>query len=87
MSAGSRGTGAGIVIGLASTLLAQQLGFVDLGPSSAVIYLVLFTIAGALIFGLIGRRLGRRHAPEGVKAWTPAPNGPDAPDENAAPKS
>ena len=82
MSATSRSVASGIVIGLASALLGQQLGYIDLGPTFAWVNLVVLAFVGAVVFGMIGRHLGRPRGPTSVKAWTPAPE--DAPAEPEA---
>lgn len=71
MSATSRSVAGGIVIGLASALLGQQLGYVDLGPTFAWVNLIVFAFVGAVVFGMIGRHLGRPRGPTAVRAWTP----------------
>jgi hypothetical protein len=76
MGAGSRGAGSGILIGLGSVVMGQQLGLVDLSSTSlGVTYLVVVAVIGALFFGLIGKALGRRsvykHTP--VTEWKAEP--------------
>ncbi|MCI4358094.1 MAG: hypothetical protein L3J95_01000 [Thermoplasmata archaeon] len=64
MSALTRGTGCGIVLGLALVLLGQQFGFVDLSRLTASIeYLVLGAIVMGVLGAIIGWRLGRGHRP------------------------
>lgn len=69
MSATTHGAFAGIVLGIAFVLLAQQFGYLGLSDlTSAIINLVIAMVVGAVIFGAIGMALGRgylrRHPPE-----------------------
>ena len=73
MGGGASGVGSGIVMGVAVALLGQQFGVVDLATLTGVEYLVFFALLGAIVFGLIGRSLGRSPSPAGVRAWSPEP--------------
>jgi hypothetical protein len=64
-----RGASSGAIIGITAVLLGQQLGFVDLGPTIGAAYLAIGGIVGAVVFGLIGRRLGGKSPRDGVQPW------------------
>lgn len=68
MSATTHGLAAGIVFGIVSVVLGQQFGFYSLSDLvTAIEYLVIGIVIGAVVFALIGMALGRRylrtHAP------------------------
>lgn len=81
MGGGASGVGSGIILGIAAALIGQQFGDVDLATLTGVEYLVFFALLGAIVFGLIGRSLGRSTAPAGVRPWTPEPEPEPAEDE------
>ena len=62
MSATTHGIASGIVFGIVTVLLGQQFGLYGLSDlASAVEYLVIGIVIGAVVFGLIGMALGRRY--------------------------
>jgi positive regulator of sigma E activity len=72
MGAGSSAAGSGIVVGLCLVFLGQQFGFFDLSvPLTGLLYLVTFSIAFAIVFGLLGIWLGARYKRKhsGLTAW------------------
>ena len=90
MSAAGAGATSGVLFGLIAVLLAQQLGFTDLGTLSGGLTLLVgaavgFGILFALVGRAIGRRYARRHPPDttAADAATPA----DAPGSKAPPAS
>jgi uncharacterized protein (DUF697 family) len=62
MSATSQGAACGVVLGIASVLLAQQLAYLSLsGLVPAIEYLVIGGVIGGIVFAGIGWALGRRY--------------------------
>jgi ABC-type Fe3+ transport system permease subunit len=63
VSATGSGVVSGIIFGLALVFLLQQLGFLSLSAlASGLLYLVLFMVVMAILFGLLGNALGKRRA-------------------------
>ena len=62
MSATTHGVASGIVFGIVAVVLGQQFGFYSLSDlGTAIVYLVIGIVIGAVVFGLIGMALGRRY--------------------------
>ena len=62
MSATTHGVAAGIVFGIVSVILGQQFGVYGLSDLvTAILYLIIGIVIGAVVFGLIGMALGRRY--------------------------
>lgn len=62
MSATSRGVASGIVFGIVAVVLGQQFGLFSLSDlGTALEYLIIGIVIGAVIFGVIGLLLGRRY--------------------------
>ncbi len=75
MSATTHGIASGIVFGIVAVVLGQQFGYYSLSDlTSAILYLVIGVVVGAVIFGLVGMALGRRY----LRTHGSAQNGPAA---------
>jgi len=62
VSATGSGAAAGVVLGICSVLLAQQLGLLGLSVLlTAILYLVIAGVIGGVIFAGLGWALGRRY--------------------------
>jgi hypothetical protein len=62
VSATGSGAAAGVVLGIAGVLLAQQLGFLGLSDlTRGIVYLVIAAVVGGILFALFGWAMGRRY--------------------------
>jgi|SRR5580700_7106551 hypothetical protein len=87
MTAGGRGAGAGVIIGIVVVLLAQQLGLLEFANFTVpIIYFVVGAIAGAIVFGAIGLLIGRQaRRKAGMDAWKGAEASAPAPPSEPTP--
>ena len=90
MSASGAGATSGVLFGLIAVLLAQQLGFADLGTLSGGLTLLAGAAVGfGLLFAVAGRAIGRRYArrhPEGATG-ADATSASESPESKVPPSS
>jgi hypothetical protein len=90
VSAAGAGATSGVLFGLIIVLLAQQLGFTDLGTLSAGLTLLVVSAIGfGLLFTAVGWAIGRRYARRHPQLMTEsdAASSADAPESKTPPSS